>query len=388
MLRVYLDNNASTPVLPEVLAAMQPYFAESFGNPSSIHQNGQAARAAIEDARESVARLIGARGSEIVFTSGGTEADNLAVAGIAAPGDHIITSSIEHHAVLHACRYAASQGCEVTEVPVNGTGVVDPADVRRAIRRNTRLISVMFANNETGVLQPVDEIGKIAAGSGIHFHTDAVQGAGKIALDVTKIGCSLMSLSGHKMHAPQGVGALFVRKGTQVRASLQGGPQERFRRAGTENVPGIVGLGRAASASRLALSEPNGGMVEILRNRLEQGILNRVDGCTVNSGPAPRTPNTASIRFDCIDGEAMVIALDLQGVAASSGAACSSGATKPSHVLTAMGLTPAQARSTIRFSLGRQTTEADIDFALDAVIVTVARLRALSPRYSAEMVRS
>jgi cysteine desulfurase len=388
MRRIYLDNNATTPVLPEVMATMLPYFAEDFGNASSIHQNGQATKAAVEDARDSVARLIGARASEMVFTSGGTEADNLAVFGIVSAGDHIIASAIEHHAVLLSCRHAASLGCELTEIPVDRQGLIDPEDVRRALRPNTRLISIMLANNETGVLQPVEEIGKLAHERDIRFHTDAVQAAGKVSLSVSQLGCDLLSISGHKMHAPQGVGALYVRKGIRLRPRLHGGAHERSRRAGTENVPGIAGLGKAAALAVTALDSGHDRKLCALRDRLERGIVDRVEECEVNSGAAARIPNTTSIRFDFVDGEAMVIALDLKGIAVSSGAACSSGASEPSHVLTAMGLTLAQARSTVRFSLGRQNTEEDVDFAIDAVTQTVARLRELSPNYRREMVRS
>jgi len=366
---------------------MQPYFAETFGNPSSIHQNGQNARAAVEDARESVARLIGAHASEIVFTSGGTEADNLAVAGIVSPGDHIVTSAIEHHAVLHACRHAASLGCELTEVPVDGLGLVDPDSVRRVLRTNTRLISVMLANNETGALQPVEEIGKIAREAGVCFHTDAVQAAGKLQLNAARIGCDLLSISGHKMHAPQGVGALYVRKGIMVRPLFRGGAHERSRRAGTENVPGIVGLGKAAALALASFGSADDEKLRALRDRLELGLLNRVEDCKINSGEAPRTPNTTNIQFEHLDGEAMVIALDLKGIAVSSGAACTSGASESSHVLTAMGLTPAQARSTLRFSVGKQNTVEDIDLTIEAVTQTVARLRELSPSYGRETVR-
>ena len=252
MRRVYLDNNATTPVLPEVFEAMQAYFGEHFGNASSIHHHGQETRAAVERARESVAALLGCRASEIVFTSGGTEGDNLAIFGLTEPGQHVISSTIEHHAVLNSCKHLEASGCEVTYVPVNGQGQVDPDDVRRALRPNTRLITIMMANNETGVLQPVEEIGKVAAEADVYFHTDAVQAAGKVAIDVKRIGCDLLSISGHKMNAPQGVGALYVRKGTTLRPMLFGGSHERSRRAGTENVPGIVALGKAAELAREA----------------------------------------------------------------------------------------------------------------------------------------
>jgi cysteine desulfurase len=381
MHRIYLDNNATTPLLPEVFEAMRPYFVDQFGNASSIHHHGQNTRAAVEDARDSVAALLGCRASEVVFTSGGTEADNLAIAGLVDAGEHVITSSIEHHAVLLACKHLEEIGVEVTVLPVDGRSVVDPADVRRALRPNTRLISVMMANNETGVLQPVEEIGKIAAEAGAYFHTDAVQAAGKVRVDVKQIGCHALSISGHKIHAPQGVGALYVRKGISIRPLFYGGRHERSRRAGTENVPGIVGLGKAAQLAKEALDRGDDRNMSAMRDRLQQGILAQVEDARVNGDDAPRVPNTTNIRFDYIDGEAMVIALDLKGVAVSTGAACSSGAIEPSHVLLAMGLRPDQARASIRFSLGKQTVAEDIDYALALVPEVVARLRELSPVY-------
>jgi cysteine desulfurase len=420
--RVYLDNNATTPVLPEVVDAMRPYFSERFGNASSIHSHGQQTRAAVEHARESVAALIGARSSEIVFTSGGTEADNLAIFGplqtnrldankSRSQKTHIITSTIEHHAVLNACRHLESTGCELTSVPVDARGLVDPADIRRALRPNTKLISIMLANNETGVLQPVREIAAIAAEAGVHFHTDAVQAAGKIPLSVADIGCDLLTISSHKLHGPQGVGALYVKKNTPLDAMLHGGRHERSRRAGTENVPGIVGLGRAAALAqatlqreidrdiykdkdddRPAADRTNGDYaahtghgadnIETLRDRLESKLL-QLESATVNGAGAPRVPNTTNMCFEGIDGEALVIALDLKGLAVSTGAACSSGAIEPSHVLIAMGLSADQARSSIRFSLGKLNTADDIDFALSIVPETVARLRELSPVWKA-----
>jgi cysteine desulfurase len=388
MRRVYLDNNATTPVLPEVLQAMQPYFGEHFGNASSIHHHGQETRAAVERARESVAALLGCRSSEIVFTSGGTEADNLAVFGLVSAGDHVITSTIEHHAVMNACKQLEADGVAVTWVPVDGRGQIDPEDVRRGLRPNTKLITIMMANNETGVLQPVAEIGRIAAEVNVRFHTDAVQAAGKVALDVKQIGCNLLSLSGHKMHAPQGVGVLYVRKGTILRPMLHGGRHERSRRAGTENVPGIVGLGKAAELAQQSLER--GGVVEMsaLRDQIEQTILREVEATGVNGSDAPRVPNTTNIYFDYIEGEALVIALDLKGLAVSTGAACSSGAIEPSHVLTAMGLRPARARASLRFSLGKQNTADEVDFALSLIPETVTRLRELSPVYNKAAVSS
>jgi cysteine desulfurase len=388
MRRVYLDNNATTPVLPEVLEAMRPYFGEHFGNASSIHHHGQETRAAVERARESVAALLGCRASEIVFTSGGTESDNLAIFGLARAGDHVITSTIEHHAVLNACKRLAMKmtGCEVTYIPVDGRGLVDPADVKRAIRPNTKLITIMLANNETGVVQPVAEIGKIAAEADIYFHTDAVQAAGKIPIDVNQTGCDLLTISGHKIHGPQGVGALYVRKGTQLEPMLYGGSHERSRRAGTENVPGIVGLGKAAELAIAGLEHGDDLRMDDLkmaaaRDHLERELL-EIEATGLNGEGAPRVPNTTNIYFDAIEGEALVIALDLKGLAVSTGAACSSGAIEPSHVLTAMGLRPDRAKTSIRFSLGKQNTPADVDFALGLVPETVGWLRELSPVYS------
>jgi cysteine desulfurase len=382
MRRAYLDNNATTPLLPPVLEAMQPYFIEQFGNASSIHHHGQQTRAAVERARESVAALLGCRGSEIVFTSGGTEADNLAIFGITRPGDHVITSSIEHHAVLNACKRLEDLGCEVTCVPVDGQALVSPDDVKRALRPNTRLISIMMANNETGVLQPVNEIGAIAAEADVYFHTDAVQAAGKAPVDVSAMRCDLLSISGHKIHAPQGTGALYVRKGTLLQPMLYGGRHERARRAGTENVAGIAGLGKAAELARAGLANGEVENIRMLRDRLERTITETIDSVGVNSAGAPRVPNTSSIYFDYIEGEALVIALDLKGVAVSTGAACSSGAIEPSHVLTAMGLSPDRARASLRFSIGKQNTSEDVDLLLSILPATVSRLRELSPIYN------
>jgi cysteine desulfurase len=388
MRRVYLDNNATTPVLPEVLEAMRPYFTEHFGNASSIHHHGQETRAAVERARESLAALLGCRPSEVVFTSGGTEGDNLAISGLTRAGDHVISSTIEHHAVLNSCKHLETMGCEVTYIPVDGRGLVDPDDVRRALRPNTRLITIMMANNETGVLQPVEEIGKIAAEADVYFHTDAVQAAGKVPIEVKRLGCDLLSISGHKLHAPQGVGAIYVGKGTVLQPMFYGGSHERSRRAGTENVPGIIGLGKAAELAREALERGDLARMSAMRDRIEQAILSEVDATGVNGKGAPRVPNTTNIHFDYIEGEALVIALDLKGLAVSTGAACSSGAIEPSHVLTAMGLPPEIARASLRFSLGKQNTPDDIEFALALVPQTVARLRELSPVYNRTAVSS
>ncbi len=381
MKRVYLDCNATTPVLPEVLEAMRPYFAESFGNASSIHRQGQQARAAVERAREAVAILLGARPAEVVFTSGGTEGDNLALLGIAGSGDHLITSAVEHSAVGKSCRYLRELGCEVTELPVDGQGRVDPDDVRRALRPATRLISVMMANNETGVLQPVEEIGKIAAEADVWFHTDAVQAAGKVPIEVSRIRCDLLTISGHKMNAPQGVGALYVRQGTLLKPLFHGGSHERGRRPGTENVPGIVALGKAAE---LAMAGFTNGSVERIgqwRDRLERTVVDTLEATAVNGGEAPRVPNTTNLFFDYIEGEALVIALDLKGVAVSTGAACSSGAVEPSHVLTAMGMSDDRARASLRFSFGKHNVAEDVEFALSVLPEALNRLREISPLY-------
>ncbi len=379
MRRIYFDNNATSPLLPEVFEAKRPYFVEKFGNASSIHHQGQQARAAVEHARESVAALLKARPSEIVFTSGGTEGDNLGIFGLARAGDHVITSTIEHHAVLNSCKRLEQLGCEVTYVPVSADGVVDPAAVKAALRSNTRLISIMTANNETGALQPVEEIGRIAADADVYFHTDAVQAAGKVELDVNKINCDVLTISGHKMNAPQGTGAVYVRKGTLLTSMLHGGRHERGRRAGTENLAGIVGLGKSAEIAREWFAAGGALKMQAQRDGLEREILRRVERARVNAGNVPRTPNTTNIIFDCIEGEAFVIAMDLKGVSVSTGAACSSGAIEPSHVLTAMGLSPDEARASIRFSIGKTNTDEEIDGVIALVPEVVAKLREISP---------
>ena len=378
-----MDANATTPLLPEVMEAMRPYWMEQFGNASSIHIHGQAAHRAVDHARETLAQFFNCREAEVVFNSGGTEGDNTAIFGLLKPGDHFITTSIEHSAVLQAAERVATRGVEVTFVGPGTSGLIDPMEIERAVKPNTRLISVMLANNETGVLQPVDEIGKIAAAGRIFFHIDAVQGAGKVRFDVKRFGCHLCSISAHKMHGPKGVGAMFVRRGTPIEALMVGGNHERRQRAGTENVPGIVGLGKAAE---LAIESLEDGTIERLaglRDRLEAGIL-ELPGTRVNGGfdgdkRIPRTANTTNIAFDQIEGEAMVIALDLKGVAVSGGSACHSGSTEPSHVLMAMGLDKNAARASLRFSLMRTATDADVDQVLKVVPEAVERLRALSP---------
>ncbi len=381
MRRVYMDANATTPLLPDVLEAMQPYFVERFGNASSVHSFGQQARGAIEQARIKVAALLHCRPAEIVFTSGGTESDNLALFGATRPGNHVITTTIEHHAVLHAAEQLAKSGREVTFVPVDDNGVVDPEDVRRALRPHTRLISVMMANNETGAIQPVEAIGAIAAEAGVQFHTDAVQAAGKLPMHVEKIGCNLLSISGHKIHAPQGTGVLFVRKDTKIEPLMYGGTHERQRRAGTENLAGIVGLGKAAEIAAQSLEDGSIQQIASLRDRLQNEILARVADAGVHSGQVPRVPNTTNLWFDHLEGEALVISLDLKGLAVSGGSACASGASEPSHVLTAMRVAADRARASLRFSLSKLTTAEDVEYAIEIVPQAVAKLRELSPFY-------
>jgi cysteine desulfurase len=386
MSRVYLDYNATTPVEPEVLDAMLPFFSAEFGNASSIHTFGQKARAAVETAREQVAALIGSRPQEIFFTSGGTECDNHSIFGIVSsststtPRPHVITSFTEHEAVLNACQALEKLGIDVTYLPVDQDGLIDLEHLRGALRPETVLITIMHANNELGTVQPIEEIGRIAKDADVYFHTDAVQSAGKIPIDVNKFQLDLLSLSGHKLYAPKGIGALYVRGGTRLKQLLYGGHHQRGMRPGTENVAGIVGLGKAAEIARHSLAN-DAKRLSALRDQLEHGLLHRVPHSRINAGRAPRTPNTANLVFPGVEGEALLIALDLKGLACSTGAACSSGAVEPSHVLTAIGLPPGDARASLRFSLGRHTTQADIDFALTVVPAAVAQLRELSPTY-------
>ncbi|MGC1108063.1 MAG: cysteine desulfurase family protein [Candidatus Acidiferrales bacterium] len=384
MRHVYLDYNATTPVDAEVLAAMLPFFTETYGNASSIHSAGQDARAAVESARASAAALIGAKPSEIVFTSGGTEADNLAIFGFVAAyrreRKHIICSPIEHHAVLNSVEALEKQGIEVTWLPISGDGVVDPEDVRRALRPETILITVMHANNELGTIQPIAEIGHIAFESNVYFHCDAVQSAGKLPIDVNEWKADFLALSAHKFYGPKGVGALYVRENTPLEPLFFGGTHERDRRPGTENVAGIAGMGKAAELARAKLRDESSRLA-VLRDRLEEGILGDVSDAQVNGNRARRVANTTNFTFAHAEGESLVIALDLQGVQCSTGAACSSGAILPSHVLRAIGLPRDEAKSTLRFSLGRFSTPEDIDYALEVVPPVIERLRAISPTY-------
>ncbi|HLI75707.1 MAG TPA: cysteine desulfurase family protein [Acidobacteriaceae bacterium] len=386
-MRIYLDANATTPVLPEVLAAMTPFFTERFGNPSSAHHGGQTTRAAVERARGSVAQLLNGTPKEILFTSGGTEGDNLALTGILQPyldrrePAHLITSAVEHHAVLNTAEALGSRGIEVTYLKPDRNGLLSPDDLLRALQPHTRLVSLMLANNETGVIQPVGKLARLTKAHGALFHTDAVQAAGKLPLDLNGEfkNIDLLTLSGHKMYAPQGTGILFVRKGVQLTPLFHGGPHERQRRAGTENVPGIVALGAAAVLAQAWLASDGPAHMQALRDRLESGLLAAIPGTSVNAAQAPRMANTTNLRIDGMDAERLLIALDLQGISASFGAACQSGATEPSHVLLAMGLSPSEARSSLRLSLSRLTTEAEIEHTLEILPAVVARLRAINP---------
>jgi len=381
--RIYMDANATTPLLPEVVEAMRPYWTEQFGNASSIHLDGQQARTAIDRARETLAEFFNCHEAEVVFNSGGTEGDNTALTGLLHPGDHLITTSIEHSAVLQTAKKLERIGITTTYVAPQASGLIDPHDILRAIRPETRLISVMLANNETGVLQPVAEIGKAAADTGVFFHIDAVQGAGKVKFDVRKWGCHLVSISGHKVHAPKGVGALFVRKGTPLDSFIVGGSHERRRRAGTENVPGIVALARAVELAMHSIEDGTMTRLAGLRDKLEAGVLSLpgtgLNGAMSDGKPAPRVANTTNIWFDNLEGEALVIALDLKGIAVSGGSACHSGATEPSHVLMAMGLNKHRAGASLRFSLLKTVTEQQIDRVLEVLPEAVQNLRALAP---------
>jgi cysteine desulfurase len=382
MKRIYLDYAATTPTHPEVVKAMLPYFTDTFGNPSSIHSYGQEAKGAIEEARVKVANLINARDEEIVFTSGGTEADNFALKGVAFAnenkGNHIITSSIEHHAVIEPCKFLERSGFSVTYLAVDGHGQIDPDDVRKAITDKTIIISVMYANNEVGTIEPITEIGKIAKEAGIYFHTDAVQAVGHIPVDVNELGVDLLSMSAHKLYGPKGIGALYIRKGTKLVAFMHGGEQERRRRASTENVSGIVGFAKAAELAQQEISEEEKRLT-YLRDQLIKGLLKQIDHTRLNGHPIMRLPNNVNVSVDYIEGESMVLNLDLEGICASTGSACSSSSLEPSHVLLAMGLSHEQAHGSLRFTLGKWTTEEEICRVLEVLPRIVAKLRAMSP---------
>ncbi len=378
-MRVYLDHNATTPLYPDVLAAMTPFLAEKFGNPNSLHAWGREGRQALERARATVARALGtAVKDSVIFTSGGTEADNLAIMGAAAAqatrGRHVIVSSVEHHAVLNTAAYLSRQGFEVTCLSVDSQGLLDPDDVRRAIRPDTILVSLMHANNETGVLFPIGCVGRMCREQGVTFHTDAVQSFGKLPLDVQALDVDLLSLSGHKLHGPKGIGALFIRRGTRMQPLLYGGAQERSRRAGTENVAAAVGLARA---TELSLQDAEGvvGRMADLRDQLEHGLMAALPGVLRNGHPTERLPQTTNLAFAGVEAESLILALDLSGIGVSSGAACSSGSLEPSHVLTAMGLPRERVMSSVRFSLGRTTGREEIERVLETLPKIVARMR-------------
>ncbi|RKU13676.1 cysteine desulfurase NifS [Candidatus Poribacteria bacterium] len=387
MQRIYLDHNATTPVHPEVLEAMLPFMTEQFGNGSSIHTYGREARNAIDDAREQVAALINAKSSsEIVFTSTGTEADNYAIKGIAelqqsrSGGNHIITSAIEHHAVLHTCQYLEKRGFEVTYLPVDRYGRIQLDDLREAIRDETILISIMHANNETGVIEPMVEICEIAQEQRIPVHTDAVQSVGKLPVDVQALGVSMLSLSAHKIYGPKGIGALYLRRGTRLENLLHGGSHERNRRAGSENVPSIVGIGQAAAVAKKD-REANIEHLNQLTGKLRQGLHEGIDYIHENSDPSNSLPGTLNISFEYIEGESLILRLDMEGICVSTGSACTSGSMEPSHVLAALGLPPQLAQGTVRFSLGKDNTEAEIDEVIEKVPKVVEQMRGMSPAY-------
>ena len=384
MRRVYLDHNATTPVHPEVLEAMMPFFKDQFGNASSIHWAGRYVKKYMEDAREKVAALIQAAPTEVVFTGSGTESDNMAIQGVAfahrEKGGHIITTQVEHHAVLHTCRFLEKMGYEVTYLPVDGDGRIDLDDLRRAIRKETILITIMFANNETGTISPVKEIGEIAREKGVVFHTDAIQALGKIPINLKELPVDILSLSGHKIYAPKGIGAQYIRKGIKFTPLLHGGGQERNRRSGTENIPYIIGLGKACEVAQRDFAKRHDHLLR-LRDRLHQGIINRIPHVKLNGHPTLRLPNTLNLSFLYIEGESLLLNLDLDGIAVSSGSACTSGSLDPSHVLMAMGIPHEVAQSSLRFSLGWANTEEEIDTVLEILPRIVQRLRDMSPLY-------
>lgn len=384
MRRVYLDHNATTPIHPEVVEAMLPFFKDHFGNASSIHWAGREVRKSLDEAREKVAALMNAEPEEIVFTGCGTESDNMAIKGVALAlqekGRHIITTRVEHHAVLHTCQFLEQRGFEVTYLPVDPYGLIDLEGLRRSIKPQTVLISIMFANNETGTIFPVQEIGEIAREKGVIFHTDAVQAMGKIPVDLKQLPVDILSLSGHKLNTPKGIGAQYIRRGTKLFPLIHGGGQERNRRAGTENIPYIIGLGKASEIARRDLQKRHDHL-QALRDRLHQGIVRAIPDVELNGHPTKRLPNTLNLSFLYVEGESLLLNLDLEGIAVSSGSACTSGSLEPSHVLLAMGKSHITAQSAIRFSLGWTNTEEDIDYVLEVLPRIIRRLREISPLY-------
>jgi len=385
MKKIYLDYNATTPVRAEVLEAMLPYFKDKFGNASSIHGFGRDAKVALEEAREKVAEIIGASSNEIFFASGGTESDNLAVKGTVfanrKKGKHIITSKIEHHAILESCKFLEKEGFEVTYLPVDSRGLVDPEDLNKAIRNDTTLVSIMYANNEMGIIQPIEELSKIAKEKGIYFHTDAVQAIGKIPIDVQKLGVDMLSMSGHKIYGPKGVGAIYIRKGVRITPLSHGGHHERSRRAGTENLPAIVGFAKALELVVGEMENQNKhlkNLTEVFYKKLVESIPDVI----LNGDFNRRIPNTLNLSFKGVEGESIILSLDMKEVAVASGSACTSGTLEPSHVLSAMGVDPAIAQGAIRFSFGRYNTTEDVEYVAGVLPEIVQRLRSMSPLYA------
>ena len=383
MKRIYFDNAATTSTDEEVVKAMEPYFSLKYGNPNSIHSLGHEAREAIEETREKTAHLIGANSAEIVFTAGGTEADNHAIKGIAwanqKKGNHIITSKIEHHAVLHSCQFLEKQGFKITYLPVDKYGLIDPEDAKKAITDKTILVTIMHANNEIGTIEPIKEISKVVKKAGVYFHIDSVQTVGHIPINVNDLGVDMLSMSGHKFYGPNGVGALYLKKGTNIISLIDGGAQEKNRRAGTENVAGIVGLGKAVELAEKRLTKGLEDRIVKLRDKLIKGIMDKIENVRLNGHPTNRLPGNANFCFEFIEGESMLLRLDMEGVAASSGSACTSGSLKASHVLLAIGLPPEIAHGSLRLTLGKNTTEEEIDYVIDILPGIIEKLRALSP---------
>jgi cysteine desulfurase len=383
--RIYLDHNATTPVHPEVLEAMLPYYKDKFGNASSIHSFGREAKVALEESREKVAKFINASPQEIYFTCGGTESDNLAIKGTAfanrKKGKHIITSKIEHHAILESCKFLEKEGFEVTYLPVDKYGLVDPDDLKKALRKDTILVSIMHVNNEVGTIQPLEELCKITKEKGAYFHTDAVQSVGKMPVDVQKLNVDMLSMSGHKIYGPKGVGAIYIRKGTRMTSWSHGGSHERSRRAGTENVPGIVGLAKVVEIAERDMEQQSQQMKN-LTEAFYQKVTHAIPDVILNGHLEKRIPNTLNLSFKAVEGESIILSLDLKGVAVASGSACTSGTLEPSHVLSAMGISPEIAQGAIRFSFGRENTMADVDYVVGILPEIVSRLRAMSPLYA------
>ena len=384
MKRIYLDYAATTPTAPEVVEAMLPYFTDRFGNPSSIHSFGQEGKAAIEEAREKIANLIGAKQEEIIFTSGGTESNNSALKGVAYAnqhkGNHIITTPLEHHAIIEPCNFLEKSGFKVTYLPVDKDGLLNPEEVKKAITTKTILISAMHANNEIGTIEPIAEIGRIARERDIYFHTDAVQTFGHLPINVDELNVNLLSISAHKLCGPKGVGALYVRKGTRMVSFMHGGEQERRRRASTENVPAIVGFGKAVEIAEEKMEE-EAKELTILRDKLIKGIFEKIDHVCLNGHPTKRLPNNINVSIEFVEGESMLLNLDMEGIAASTGSACSSSSLEPSHVLLSLGLSPELAHGSLRFTLGRYTKEEEIDYVLEILPKIVDKLRSMSPLY-------